>query len=140
MKRKVVALMLAGMMISGSGTIGHTVYAAESQDAATEEQTNDQSQDTINKSESVYVTAKANGTAKEIKVKETLKNLGTSESLEDYSELQNIRSTWQSTDSIRNSTDIRRSCKCRTECRKHTAEAGRLKGRRTVGAGYGDRH
>jgi len=93
MKRKVVALMLAGMMISGSGTMGHTVYAAESQDTVTEDTASTQSQDTVNKSESVYVTAKANGTAKEIKVKETLKNPGTSESLEDYSELQNIRNT-----------------------------------------------
>lgn len=82
MKRKVVALMLAGMMVSGAGYAGTTVYADANSD-----------QNKVNKTESVYVTAKANGAVKKIKVKETLKNPGSNAEVEDYSKLTNIRNT-----------------------------------------------
>ena len=82
MKRKVVALMLAGMMVSSAGYAGTTVYADSNSD-----------QTKVNKTESVYVTAKANGLVKKIKVKETLKNPGGNADIEDYSELTNIRNT-----------------------------------------------
>ena len=82
MKRKVVALMLAGMMVSSAGYAGTTVYADTNSD-----------QNKVNKTESVYVTAKANGSVKKIKVKETLKNPGGTADIEDYSKLSNIRNT-----------------------------------------------
>mgnify|MGYP004499726119 CR=1 FL=1 len=82
MKRKVVALMLAGMMVSSAGYAGTTVYADTNSD-----------QNKVNKTESVYVTAKANGFVKKIKVKETLKNPGDATDIEDYSKLSNIRNT-----------------------------------------------
>ena len=82
MKRKVVALMLAGMMVSSAGYAGTTVYADTNSD-----------RNKVNKAESVYVTAKANGFVKKIKVKETLKNPGDATDIEDYSKLSNIRNT-----------------------------------------------
>lgn len=74
--------MLAGMMVSGAGYAGTTVYADANSD-----------QNKVNKTESVYVTAKANGDVKKIKVKETLKNPGSNAEVEDYSKLTNIRNT-----------------------------------------------
>lgn len=74
--------MLAGMMVSGAGYAGTTVYADANSD-----------QNKVNKTESVYVTAKANGAVKKIKVKETLKNPGSNAEVEDYSKLTNIRNT-----------------------------------------------
>lgn len=82
MKRKVVALMLAGMMVSSAGYTGTMVYADT-----------DSGQNNMNKTESVYVTARANGSVKKIKVKETLKNPGSNADIEDYSKLTNIRNT-----------------------------------------------
>lgn len=82
MKRKVVALMLVGVMVSSAGYAGTTVYADTNSD-----------QNKVNKTESVYVTAKANGSVKKIKVKETLKNPGGNADIEDYSKLSNIRNT-----------------------------------------------
>lgn len=80
MKRKVIALLMAGMMVQSAGYAGTTVYA-------------DTGKDKVSKTESVYVTAKANGSVKKIKVKETLKNPGGNADIEDYSKLTNIRNT-----------------------------------------------
>ena len=71
---------MAGMMMQSAGYAGTTVYA-------------DTGKDKVSKTESVYVTAKANGSVKKIKVKETLKNPGGNADIEDYSKLTNIRNT-----------------------------------------------
>lgn len=47
----------------------------------------------IDKTETVYVKADANGSVKEISVEELLKNLGSKETIEDYSTLQDIKNT-----------------------------------------------
>ena len=78
MKKRIAALVLAGVMVfSGAESV---VLAADTDDAAS-----------VDKVESVYVDAKANGTVKKIQVTDVLKNQGKSGDLQDYSELTDIQ-------------------------------------------------
>lgn len=78
MKKRIAALVLAGVMVF-SGAEG-VAFAADTDDAAS-----------VDKVESVYVDAKANGTVKKIQVTDVLKNQGKSGDLKDYSELTDIQ-------------------------------------------------
>lgn len=78
MKKRIAALVLAGVMVfSGAESVA---FAADTDDAVS-----------VDKVESVYVDAKANGTVKKIQVTDVLKNQGKSGDLKDYSELTDIQ-------------------------------------------------
>lgn len=76
MKKKVVLMLLAGALATGQVT---PVLAADAKD------------DKIDKSETVYVKAKADGTVKETKVNDLLDISGKDGDIEDYSTLTDIK-------------------------------------------------
>ena len=76
MKKKVVLMLLAGALATGQVT---PVLAADAKD------------DKIDKSETVYVKAKADGTVKETKVNDLLDISGKEGDIEDYSTLTDIK-------------------------------------------------
>lgn len=76
MKKKVVLMLLAGALATGQVT---PVLAADAKD------------DKIDKSETVYVKAKADGTEKETKVNDLLNINGKEGDIEDYSTLTDIK-------------------------------------------------
>ena len=76
MKKKVVLMLLAGALATGQVT---PVLAADTKD------------DKIDKSETVYVKAKADGTVKETKVNDLLDISGKEGDIEDYSTLTDIK-------------------------------------------------
>ena len=78
MKKRIAALVLAGVMVfSGAESV---VFAADTEDTKT-----------VDKVESVYVDANADGKVKKIQVTDILKNQGKTGELEDYSELTDIQ-------------------------------------------------